>query len=865
MTQFSSSCKDYDDDIDQINTELAGLASQLAALQTKVDAGKYVTNVAKSGDGIVVTWSDGGSSTIETIKGDKGDAVEITIDPTTKNWLIDGEDTGVCAEGKTGDVVNGVSAKSPSISTETGNWVVYEWNAETSKYDAKDTGISARGASTYVLDKGAYWEMHVATDEKGTATTTVKLPKTASINSIKAVTIANDLMSDGANLNLVYGQALGADVKFNDVTYAKGTILLSKTASFSAVVNPLDADATVYSYVLADSKGNAPLAITNVAANKTDNALTRAATVNKGVYDMTVQYANTAKCGKLKGNTVYSLTTETANGIMSSEYNVKVANEAQVNSAAIEPIDLNKNINEELDLMGTFETGFTALSGNSDVANANLQAKDVVVAAYFTIADETKATACGVTLSGNTIKATKAGTVPVNVHYLLVDGTKAEGTSAQEINVTFNYVAPSSTLADVEWTITNAEDKNVVYLPLGNLQTSLVGATDNQIPTINQIGWSWIDDTALADKKVTINGTEYAASAGTQAAIDLTNLYVIKDGKYQTTTAAGAKIQDPMYIQFTFTPATAFPGEYKVKLGLKKGGNSGDNDFVVPVKVTIKEPSKDVTALKRLDAYFVGNDAVAYGTANGTAVTYDLFDLYKDMGTEKNYVTFTETKHADHTGCVDWITATGGNNISLGLYSYTSGADNRDKVYSTRAIKASYKVFNNPYITTMTDEFNLTIKSEIAEGSIEAAAAANKTGKVKEVMKISLKDIVAKDVYGKAYNLADVYSSSTDKDGKTTWAKAAGMDSRVASVTVSLADDNANNYLEIVDQDTNTNDIQAITHNGKEAYSYFQIVTNAKTNVLTQTTACKVNITVLDKWGMKSTTSVTVTLEPTTK
>ena len=45
-----TSCKDYDDDIDQINKELTDIKSSLSALQAKVDAGKYVTNVTKSGD-----------------------------------------------------------------------------------------------------------------------------------------------------------------------------------------------------------------------------------------------------------------------------------------------------------------------------------------------------------------------------------------------------------------------------------------------------------------------------------------------------------------------------------------------------------------------------------------------------------------------------------------------------------------------------------------------------------------------------------------------------------------------------------------------------------------------------------------------
>ena len=52
------SCKDYDEDIDRIDKELVDIKSALSALQAKVDAGKYVTNVVKNGDGITVTCHD---------------------------------------------------------------------------------------------------------------------------------------------------------------------------------------------------------------------------------------------------------------------------------------------------------------------------------------------------------------------------------------------------------------------------------------------------------------------------------------------------------------------------------------------------------------------------------------------------------------------------------------------------------------------------------------------------------------------------------------------------------------------------------------------------------------------------------------
>ncbi|MDE6799376.1 MAG: hypothetical protein K2P62_03750, partial [Phocaeicola sp.] len=99
------SCKDYDDDIDRIDKELVDIKSALSALQAKVDAGKYVTNVVKNGDGITVTWSDNSTSTIETIKGESGkdgkDGTVVTI--IDGYWAFDGVKSDYPAKGDKGD------------------------------------------------------------------------------------------------------------------------------------------------------------------------------------------------------------------------------------------------------------------------------------------------------------------------------------------------------------------------------------------------------------------------------------------------------------------------------------------------------------------------------------------------------------------------------------------------------------------------------------------------------------------------------------------------------------------------------------------------------------------------------------------
>ena len=58
------SCKDYDDDIDNINKELSTLKGDLSALQAKVNEGKWITSLAPTTGGFTVTFSDNTSYTI---------------------------------------------------------------------------------------------------------------------------------------------------------------------------------------------------------------------------------------------------------------------------------------------------------------------------------------------------------------------------------------------------------------------------------------------------------------------------------------------------------------------------------------------------------------------------------------------------------------------------------------------------------------------------------------------------------------------------------------------------------------------------------------------------------------------------------
>ena len=249
-------------------------------MQSKVDNAKYVTNVVKEGEGIKITWNDGTTSTIQTIKGDKGEAGQNgTNGKDGKNgtivtiidgfWAFDGVKSDVPAKGEKGDKgdqgekgeagaqgekgeagkdgVDGKDAHEIKISPA-GYWMV--WDAEKGEYVTTD--YIAGGASAVETEGG--WNIMVK-DNNG-ETQTIFVPTSAAMGNIVVPTEFNE--NDGKKLNeaeALYG-IVKKDVKYGpkeQFTLAKG-VWATLDRDLLVVVNPQDADASLYDFDLKTSK-----------------------------------------------------------------------------------------------------------------------------------------------------------------------------------------------------------------------------------------------------------------------------------------------------------------------------------------------------------------------------------------------------------------------------------------------------------------------------------------------------------------------------------------------------------------------------------------------------------------------------------
>ena len=819
------SCKDYDDDIENLQSQIDANSAAISELKNLVQNNDYVTGIEVSGSNLVVSFKNAGTKTLALPKDEKGSLCQV-VDGVL---YIDGTatDIKVCET----PVVE-ESEFLPAVKIENGEWAVLQ---EDNTYAS--TGIAASSIAIAENTKGGY--TLTVKDSEGVETE-VELPATKVITDLTATTIANGKMGK-AEVILYYGKKIEDKdgLTFNGKTYAKGTYLISQNAALSAIVNPLDADATKYTFKLVDTKDNAPIVVSDIKQNMSEKALSRAESVNQGVWDMTLAFADATD---VDVDGTYALTTETTNGVVASPYDVTVkAEKVSKTGIFVGPMKVEGNCNADIDIA----KGFYAH-----------ELGKYIVDSYFEITDKTAANNAGVTLDENIIKTTKNETFTFNKvkgYFLLVNGARCEVT----INVTFKKVTPTASLSDVEWTITDKTDKgqNVVYLSLSAIQSQLVGSSDAKLPAMSENGYTWADGVALDDKSVVVNGAYYGKAVSGKTVTKFagneeswittlnTQLYTIKDSKY----VAATSIQDDLYAAFTFDYKKAFPGEYIIKVAFRKdGATSGDYTLEVPVKVTINAP--EVNPFSRLTAYFNGDEATAYGKVANGYVDYNLFDLFQPI-TDKTNVSFTETKHDNTTShtCAAWIITTGNKgDIKVAVYD-ADKTDNTDGVYTTRAMKAVYTVFGNAHIAKVVDEFNLTVKSEIFEGTLEASADASVSGQVKDVMKVDMKNITAKDVYGVAYNLADTYVWNATTE---TYDKKAA-DDRIASVVLKLADDNAEQYLA---------EPSAIKVN-EEGTPYFEVKSLSDQTALQSDVVCKLELQVTDVWGKTKTTEITVTLK----
>ena len=248
------SCKDYDDDIKDLQEQINSNKDAIAALQKLVGEGKWVTNISSIENGFSVTMSDGTTTSITGIKGADGkNGTEWTIGEDGF-WYKDGEKTASQAVGEDGKAV--VTAPSPKIDAN-GMWVVYEWDAAKGEFVEKTTEIPAQGTSAYVVVKDGVYVLHIA-DETGKFQD-ITLPATSDAFVVEAAAAKVNVKFETAKWtewNATKDESKALLKAFPGIADIKKNETVKQGGNLPLIVTPATVELTDnFSYSLLDVKG----------------------------------------------------------------------------------------------------------------------------------------------------------------------------------------------------------------------------------------------------------------------------------------------------------------------------------------------------------------------------------------------------------------------------------------------------------------------------------------------------------------------------------------------------------------------------------------------------------------------------------
>lgn len=170
-----TSCKDYDDDIENLQEQITTMKGTVDDLQKKIESGLVVTKVEKSVDGVNITFSNGQTYELKNgINGSNGtDAVVWSIGKDGY-WYQDGKKTEYKAIGTDG--TNGTNGTNGNNGNDGANGYYYKPNVTTGCFDV------------YVIDENG--------KEKFVETTTISY--VSPVAGVSVVHDGNKLIINGA-------------------------------------------------------------------------------------------------------------------------------------------------------------------------------------------------------------------------------------------------------------------------------------------------------------------------------------------------------------------------------------------------------------------------------------------------------------------------------------------------------------------------------------------------------------------------------------------------------------------------------------------------------------------------------------------
>ena len=624
------SCKDYDDDIDEINKELTDLKSKLSDLESKVNAGgAYVTKIESVDGGFKVSVSDGTSYNLTVASAAAGS--KVVIDDKTGEISIDDKATGWFAT--TGE---GEEAVDMTPYVKDGYWYLYD---KTEKEFVKSEYKAAGNA--YAVVANGICTLNIP-DADGKMQT-IQLPTTsAAITGVQFIDVTSGAVETYPEYALNYGVATKDNAEWDGPKGAitKDQLLVGTIEPLTLQVYPSSADLSNADIKLVGSDGT--VAPVKVTATPFEGVITKAASAN-GLWNLNIRPDETVTdktiADAFKAETKNYAYALQINGNILTGYASEVTPTDKSAAGALVAGDVTYNTDELSSTKVPFGKTVTLEFDGTKAYDA-----------YLTPKSASALELAGVTIDGKTMSFTSTEKAAGKTVEFTVNFVNFKGETGSAFNITVNFegatVDPEAPVAAVKYTATDGVKP--IIIDLGTTFTSLSAQTATALapvaPTWNVIS---IDGKAVATAdQSTANGKFAFAMTQVKYYSDLK-----ADGTPKTEVTAintADSLKKVKYAVFAHSDyqTTVAPGAYV--LNMKFADASGNELKKVVAPVTISVPTftdlfTKVTSVWNADKTVL--NALLVGSTDATVakqyVMTNAFKSVENSGADWNNLTLT--------------------------------------------------------------------------------------------------------------------------------------------------------------------------------------------------------------------------------
>ena len=858
-----TSCKDYDDDISNLQSQIDTNTADIKALQEKINNGMWVTSVTSIDGGFTIAFSDGTSYEIKNGKdGANGadgaagaDGTQITIGEDGY-WYFD----GVKSEYKAVADETTTQIKAPYVNTEDGYWYFYNEKGEAVKSNYK-----AVGAAYAVKVNGGY-NLYMP-DENGEMNEPIFLAgEGASITDIELTDVdGNGSSIDDDNLT-VYKTTFKFQKNNSGINSASnwgGTKTLPadysvvySTSQLGLRINPTEVDGTGVEYTLVTSRNDMLKNVTLKASEYKELVNSRA--FGNGLYtlkmDNVVLGKDDAKAldetiDKFESTATFAVN---ADRLIRSDYRVQVSS---ANGKELKTIDVKDAESGSAATVGSSSNEYEVNVGQTYTIVAD--APSALYDMYFVVTDEVK-DAYNVQFGENGQPTFTVGRNPdsssLEAKFKMDVYTAANNGNVHKTTITISLTSNIPSAGEYAEITKNISEKDydgkarfgfdlaTMKNGLANLETWMLNvdlaASQNTFKLYKKY-----ENNTLKEEVANVMGglfTPKFVDANGQATTDVnkaTNVTVAIDNSKAA--AAGVELDKTYYLEVT----------YKSKDGKTL------NSSIIPVKFTAPSLS-DLFSIREgylvgdvINAYFYGDDKnielTRYFRQVPDGVTYKLDNkttVVTDGG--KNYTTEGVLNAIDPTQKIATLKPDKKQNSQFEL-GY--GADLI--INATKDNYEGWKYAANSGDNTFT--FKVSIKSPIVEGTISPLGSSSITVKANDFVngaRITGDQVAGFDYNGNQYSIVPDVAKGTAIEGNGTTQEGWHKNPQIKTVGLGQDDDK---YIDKITAYPATSTKDGV------ADGYFVV----KGRSLSNTQTVQVPVTVTDAWGYKLQVNVPVTIQ----